>query len=147
MFIRFMILLLAAALVAPFVIPGPDGQPIMTLEKLGFGGTQQPGLPSLSAPGDSQSRTLYRYQDEQGNWHFTDQPPEVPHERVEVDMNANLLESSSLPATRESGTVMPSVNPLNVSGNAARLMEDVDALQEQLDQRASDIDERIQSAQ
>ena len=149
MFIRFIILLLATALVAPFFIPGPDGRPVMTLDKLGIG--KMPELASLPDIGgssaESGSLTLYRYRDDQGNWHFTDQAPASgDFELVEVQ-NANLLESASLPPGREPETSAMAVPGIPLPGNTARALEEAGAVQEQLDQRAEQMDNAINSAQ
>lgn len=146
MFLRFAILLLVAALVAPFFIPGPDGRPVLTLDKLGLG--KMPDMASMpgSASG-SGSVTLYRYQDEQGNWHFTDEAPQSgDFEQVEV-RDANTLESARLPAAPNAAPAAPPVMPgIPLPGNTARLLEQAEAVQEQLDQRASDMDQVIDSS-
>ncbi len=59
-------LALLAALVAPFFLRGPDGQPLMTIDDF------------IETPAASISITptnVYRWQDEYGVWQFGDEPP------------------------------------------------------------------------
>ncbi|MCX2979510.1 DUF4124 domain-containing protein [Halieaceae bacterium IMCC14734] len=102
LFTRLMLVLVMLLLVLPMVVPGPDGTPVMqpsdwldpkgwrlpTLESLGLAGLEIPDieifrdepdgvvsagqtLPGLEADSDP----YYRWQDQQGVWHFSDQAP------------------------------------------------------------------------
>ena len=92
--------ILAAALIGPFFINKPDGEPIMsfpTTESLNpakFLSSDKPtatGSPSFS----SSSATVYKWQDAQGQWHYGDQPPsDNPSvSTLQVDTNTNIIQS------------------------------------------------------
>ena len=105
-FIKLVLLILVIALAALFVIEGPDGQPLMTLEKL-----QQPdALSSLpesvgavtglgqdavdkqpTAPGNKTK--VYSWKDEQGNLHYSNVPPadKINVQTVKVDPQINVI--------------------------------------------------------
>ena len=75
-------LTLIAALVAPFYLKGPTGAPIMSWDK----------LVEDSTPEVLVNREAYRWQDEQGRWHFSDAPSEQG-ERFEIEHNITTMES------------------------------------------------------
>jgi len=61
---KIIFIALAAAIIAPMFIKGPDGEPIMTISDW------IPEKPDTSAISGSSNtpQEFYRYQDEQGNW-------------------------------------------------------------------------------
>ena len=107
LFIKFCVFILVLALAGPFFIKGPDGKPILTLDKL--------NLPSLSdlkqtasSVGNKESslfnhgnlnsrkQLFYKWRDEQGIWQFTSSPPPTREfETLETDANANVIQSLS----------------------------------------------------
>ncbi len=142
MFIRFMIAIVVIAVVAPFMIPGPDGRPIMTLDKLNF---SKPSLPSFSN-GDARasSETLYRYQDGQGVWHYTDQEPAVSNaEQIEVSTDINLMQAAAAAPTRTSPESNISANPLTAITRGGEVLEDAQAVQGMLDDRLDQMDQSL----
>ena len=48
--------------------------------------------------GQDQSRTLYRWQDADGQWEITDSPPRegIPYETLRYDTEANVIPSENL---------------------------------------------------
>jgi len=87
---KIIFIALAAAIIAPMFIKGPDGEPIMTISDW------IPEKPDTSAISGSSNtpQEFYRYQDEQGNWQYTDRPPEGANvETVEVDISSNVIDS------------------------------------------------------
>ena len=79
--------LVLLALVAPLFIKGPDGRPMMTLDDwlpdtggLFEGGVELPSggeMLKADTPGASIGQgKMYKWQDEQGRWHFSSEKPE-----------------------------------------------------------------------
>ncbi len=148
MFIRLMICLVVIAIAAPFVIPGPNGTPIMTVDMLKF------DKPSVSLPainpggagqeGRSASQSMYRYQDENGVWHFTDQAPASgAGDRVQLNSEINLLEAQAVPENRPQAPVEQPSNPLSAVTRGAEVMEDAQAVQQLMDDRVDQIDQSL----
>ena len=97
---RFIVVaILAAAIVGPYFIKKPDGKPIMELptasdfmpDKL---------LTNTASSGDnntasSYGQTYYKWQDDQGQWHYGDQPPTSSGKvsTLQVNPNTNIIQS------------------------------------------------------
>lgn len=64
LFYILMMLVLIAALLGPFFIQGPDGAPLMTVDEVIDDNT----------PEVMKNRDVYRWQDAEGRWHFSDDP-------------------------------------------------------------------------
>ena len=79
-FLSCMSLLLTAAVIGPFFIVGPSGQPLMTLDDV------------MSTPQVLQAEVeVHRWQDENGVWQFSGEPPEhADAERMTLDPEANV---------------------------------------------------------
>ncbi len=154
--IKLLIGVLIIACIAPLFIKGPDGEPIMSLddwkielpESLDdlFGSRQSASTPEVPAP--SEPTTVYKWQDEKGQWHFSSMPPEVETaETMELDGNINTMDAF-VPPPKEETTVATGIDtggmpagPMTVSPNQLKqTMETVTNLQETIDQRKADID-------
>ena len=61
-----LILALLAALIAPFFLRGPNGQPLMTLDDF---------IDTPTTSVDLTPTSVYRWKDEYGVWQFGDDPP------------------------------------------------------------------------
>lgn len=92
--LKLIILLAIAAITAPFFIKGPDGRPLMTSDELlpistglSGGSEQRSELPATP------SKNIYRWQDETGQWHYSDTPP--AHTKSE---NVTLKPVNTVPA-------------------------------------------------
>jgi hypothetical protein len=94
----FVVAILAAALIGPFFIKSPDGKPVMEMptaqdfipEQLFSGGSNSNTGSPLSSDGPS----YYKWQDEQGQWHYGDQPPTDSSKvsTLQVDTNTNIIQ-------------------------------------------------------
>ena len=134
--IKLCLVLLVAALALPMWIKGPDGRPIMELSDwvslpaatqawlrqlreatpavpLG-GDTSEPGTQAPAAP----QGQFYRWQDEQGVWHFSDRPPQgaetvtaqaLPTVRNRMD-EVQVPEPEAAPASDASQPALPGSN-------------------------------------
>ena len=147
MFIRMMICIVVVAIAAPFFIPGPNGTPIMTLDMFKF---EKPtiSLPDINLGGGGSSESdsnqeLYRYQDSNGVWHFTDQQPTQGNaEQIEIS-NINLMEAPPPPTVVVEDESTISANPLMAISRGAEVMEDAQGVQEMLDSRLEDMDQSL----
>jgi hypothetical protein len=145
MFLKIMIVMVIAACVAPFFINGPDNKPLMTIEQF---------LPEFDLDADGSSTTIYKWQDADGVWQFTNEPVEGEHVQVvELSNEINTVKSfapgSAHKQVQRSAAPQPdgvsripgglSVSPDKVD----EMIETVTNLQETLDQRSEDIEQSI----
>ena len=78
MFYAMMVLMLLGALALPFFMEGPNGKPIMTMDKM-VGESVTSLIPSEPVE-------MYRWQDEHGVWQFGERAPEqAPSAMMSVD--------------------------------------------------------------
>lgn len=125
LFARLMALLLVAALAGPFFLRGPDGGRLATWGDVrnwfGHAGREmriwlsdtsrdvRSGVDSAQRKAgqlvgdDGVGRTaVYRWRDEGGGWHFSDEKPEgVASELIYVDGNANLFAAPEIRKSRD----------------------------------------------
>jgi hypothetical protein len=91
--------ILAAALIGPFFINKPDGEPIMsfpTTDNLNPAKFLSSDKPATSGSSFSpSSTTIYKWQDAQGQWHYGDAPPDnnPSVSTLQVDTNTNIIQS------------------------------------------------------
>ena len=152
MFIRMMICIVVIAVAAPFFIPGPGGKPIMTPDMLKFDAPSMPELPSFGigdeADSSSTSQTLYRYQDANGVWHYTDDPAMANQaEEIEVSTDINLMQAPPEAPRVSAPEVNISANPLTAITRGDQVMEDAQEVQQMLEDRLDDMDQTLDSIQ
>lgn len=103
--IKLLFVLVVGAVVAPLFIKGPDGKPLMQIsdllpaEALPNSMTQPQGI-APSVPASSQAApqsggAIYRWQDEHGQWHYSDKAP--AHVRSE---SVTLQPVNTIPAAK-----------------------------------------------
>lgn len=92
--------ILAAALIGPFFINKPDGEPIMSFPTTdNFNPAKLLSSDKPAASGTSSfspsSATVYKWKDAQGQWHYGDQPPSdnPTVSTLQVDTNTNIIQS------------------------------------------------------
>ena len=135
MLLKIIVLVVIAAWVAPLFIEGPGGEPLRTLDDW-FESTE------ISV---DKVVVVYKWQDGEGNWHYTDELPEgVPGEVVSLDEPINVLPPPGTPPTRDvqsesqrlatAAATLP--GGLTVSPDQmGEMMETVGNLQQDLDDR------------
>lgn len=151
--IKLLIGVLIIACIAPLFIKGPDGEPIMTfddwsidlpdsIDELLSTGNTEPADPEQSQP-----TTVYKWQDENGQWHFSSTPPDLETaETMELDGNINIMDAFEPPPREETtvatGDAMSPVPGLTTAtpSQIQEAMETVTNLQETIDQRKEDLD-------
>ena len=90
--IKLMLLGLIGLLVAPLIIKGPDGRPIMSLDNLNLFNSQKS---AYNQSNDKSSlTTVYKWQDAEGQWHFSDNKIKGEnHQTLRYNSNSNVIQS------------------------------------------------------
>ncbi|MBT4159855.1 MAG: DUF4124 domain-containing protein [Gammaproteobacteria bacterium] len=156
--VKILIGLLIIACIAPLFIKGPDGEPIMTLDDWKIDLPEsldellQGAIPEVQEQAPSAPATVYRWQDESGQWHFSNTPPEAGiAEEMQLNGDINIMEAYVAPeetaATETaSATGLPS-GPMTATPDQVReMMETVTNLQETIDQRKAEMDKIVTPA-
>lgn len=92
--IKALLALLLPLLVVLMVLPGPDGKPVMSLSDWM---PEKPDTGWLSKTPLSRETSLYRWQDEQGHWNFSQEKPTntALYETMTVSGNVNTLPANA----------------------------------------------------
>lgn len=152
---KLLIGLLIIACIAPLFIKGPDGEPIMSLDdwsmELPDAARQLMGesLPTspVSNDGPTAPTTVYRWQDENGQWHFSNQPRHADGaEEMTLDGDINRMEAY-VPSAKQPASADAQVSLTGETGTSPQqiqqMMETVTNLQETIDQRKADMDKVV----
>lgn len=109
--------ILAAALIGPFFINKPDGEPIMSFPTTdNFNPAKllssDKGAPAISTNSGS-SATVYKWKDAQGQWHYGDQPPSdnPTVSTLQVDTNTNIIQSLKIEPEAPEEPEVPASKP------------------------------------
>jgi hypothetical protein len=116
LFIKVM-LLVVAALAGPFIIKGPNGKPLMSLDRVRVPAISLPGLAkaatavkgSVSEASETPAKPIvvFKWCDKNGRWHFSDTAKRgQPAQSLSVDPGANVLHFA---ATDNPRTAAPTV--------------------------------------
>lgn len=112
LFIKLMLFMVCLAMAGPFLLKGPDGKPLLTLQKLGLPSSFSAAFTQIknqiktnttTSPAentDTQSvraNVFYKWQNSEGVWQFTVQapPPPVVYSEIHTDPKANIIQSLS----------------------------------------------------
>jgi len=97
--IRALLLLLVFAAAFPFVYPMKDGKPLLSLDRIKLPAMPDITLPDVSLPSTQEESAavpviVYKWQDAEGSWHFSNEPPPpgVAYQTTELEPNANLIQ-------------------------------------------------------
>jgi hypothetical protein len=94
LFNKLLLLALVLAVASPFILKKPDGSPIMDISEFIKPATDM----GKSVISNDEPTSLYRWQDEKGNWQFSDHPPENVNAQVmTVDNKINSMKTIDLP--------------------------------------------------
>ena len=169
-FAFLMIAVLILAMAGPFFIKGRDGRPLLTAGEVfpsgdelrgaarnGWNGLVRKAERMLDRQKDAtppgQTMAIYKWQDTQGNWHYSDDPnPKGASEQMLVDPNANVVpglpvertappsgEPAAQPPKSQDDAGLPV--PISLSpGRVKELVEDAQRVQEVLDDRSEAMD-------
>ena len=153
--IKLIVGLLIIACIAPLFIRGSDGEPLMTLDdwKIEFPvqlkeliGSLRDGVKKTEPDGEVQRLAVFKWQDDEGQWHFSNAPPN-PDLAIEVEIGAvNLVEAYMSPAVTSKnnespvgqGTGMSSGTPS--PAQVQEMMDTVDQYKQSINQRKEALD-------
>jgi len=169
--IKLLLILVIGAVAAPLFIKGPDGQPLMqvsdlipaevlpeTLVKtLGISPSSTSSQSSSSPSSSTQpGSAIYRWQDDNGQWHYSDKAPAhtqsesvtlqpvntVPALKTQTQQNGNTsarLQSDTEPKANTTDLTSALPSSLNPS-DAAALLEQAKETQRIIQERQAQID-------
>ncbi|HKI75052.1 MAG TPA: hypothetical protein VJ998_10425 [Pseudomonadales bacterium] len=148
--IRILFLAVVFAVVAPFFIKGPNGKPLMSLDKWM---KPSPRSQAVTTPTGPEKRTIYKWQDKDGTWHFSTEPVEgqaVETMTVEGAVNVMPIAKTSTRATQPAKAEAPAeasapgglttISPEKIK----QTIEAAAHLQETVDQRKAQIDQVVE---
>jgi Domain of unknown function (DUF4124) len=149
MMIKLMIFAVILAGAGLFFIKGPDGKPLMTIEKLV---EDLPDSPSNFLPGEVEIPAtpavtrVYKWKDKDGVWQFSNSPvDEDGAEIIELDGRINTVQAfkprapARVEAAQSSATPIPGVMTVSPQ-EAGNMLDTVKNLQKTIDQRKADMD-------
>lgn len=149
--IFIMCVLVAIAFAGPMLMKKPDGTPFITSPFEWFS-TNSQGTKSH----DSRSMTnqsFYKWQDEEGTWHYSDQPQAgEKNETVTVNTNTNLIQglridkkketiavAKKIPEKAETPSIpLPMTVPLD---QVSKMLDDANNIQQLMDNRSDQIEQ------
>jgi len=124
LYYRLLLTVIVLASVMPFIMKGSDGRPLMAIADLKMPSLNMPGKKTVStlisttrgdAPVDAKEGviTVYRWQDDQGIWHFSDDSnPQGQSEAMKVQVNAGVVNTTPVTAVESDLSLGPDVDTL-----------------------------------
>lgn len=156
-FLGSMVVLVILACIAPFFLKGPGDTPLITPDKIKLPDIKLPGRKNIDTrpniPTNRGSRlknkiAIYRWQDKDGAWHFTDYPnPDGSSQLIYVTPDSPPPKKKNTPALEESHKEIVGDQdalsgdpafPLSPS-NAVKLKEEAEKLKKELEKRYEEL--------
>jgi hypothetical protein len=149
--ILIMSVLVAIAFAGPMLMKKPDGTPFME-SPLDLFSTSTTGSQNNDTS-TSASHSFYKWQDEDGTWHYSDQPKEGQKvETVTVNTNTNLIqglriekkkelvveEKKTEPKAETSNLPLPMTVPME---KVSKMLDDANNMQQVMDNRTKQIEQ------
>lgn len=148
--IRIMIAVVILACIAPFFIKGPNGEPLMTFDKLMHGSSSSSATASTPDKREKpMPTTVYKWQDENGVWHFSDRKEDAAAagaEKMELTGDINVVPAFKEPPKPSAVQAQaPATQPMPVPSIGAGLdtLDQANELQSTIDSRKEEIDKAI----
>jgi hypothetical protein len=92
--IKLLLLALVGAVVAPMLMKGPDGKPLLSWEDFFSVPEETKMLPDAEPSSPAGLTTVYKWKDKDGVWHFSDKPHDhETNEKLTYNPNANIIQS------------------------------------------------------
>ncbi len=154
LFVKLLILVVMLALAGPFFIKGPDGQPFWKVGALKqsvqlswkrLQRTFSGAVDNVDIPGVDSSVTVYRWQDADGQWHYSQEAPEgINSDALSIDPKTNLVTLPPLAkeppvpdaaSDTDESAPAPVTGPLPDIEATRQLIEDAKGLQDVVDAR------------
>jgi sporulation protein YlmC with PRC-barrel domain len=144
--IFIMLVLVAIAFAGPMLMKKPDGTPFMEAP-------WQSSDSSNSAPSINSNQSFYKWQDEDGTWHYSDQPQVGKNiETVTVNINTNLIQGLRIekkeekviekevkkPEPESPSIPLPMTVPME---KVSKMLEDASNMQQVMDNRNKQIEQ------
>ena len=155
LFVKVLCFGLVLALAGPFLLRGPDGQPLYTPADAWRSLTAQ--MPSLDVPDVLPAKPVqvYRWRDANGQWHFEGEPPPdgTRYTVLEIDPKTNAVGTAAAPAADAADGQSPDEGTARLGPDDAmigpypnpeavrQLIEDAKALQAQSLERVERLDD------
>ena len=148
--IFIMIVLVVMAFAGPMFIKKPDGTSFIESPLDYF--TSSPKESTTSPIGVTSMQSFYKWQDENGTWHYSDQPQAGQNiETVTVDTNVNLIQGLKIEKKKEDhvrqvpkqAAELPSIPlPMTVPlEKVSKMLDDANNIQQLMDDRTDQIDQ------
>jgi hypothetical protein len=149
-----MLVLVVIAFAGPMLMKKPDGTPFLESPWDFFSVDSKE--PSSIGSNINSSQSFYKWQDENGTWHYSDQPQEGQNiETVTVNTNANLIQGLRVEKEEKIKDPQNDVEEQNNSASiplpmtvpfeeVSKMLEDANNLQQVMDDRKKAIDNATQ---
>jgi hypothetical protein len=139
--IFIMCVLVTIAFVGPMLIKKPDGTPFIK-SPLDWFSTSLAGLHNNESS-SSNSQSFYKWQDDDGTWHYSDKPPaEKNIETVTVNTNTNLIQGLRVVKKNEQPIIEKNLQPKVKNSpmtfpieKISKILEDANNIQQLMDNR------------
>lgn len=158
LFWKFLLLVLAAALAGPFFIKGPDGDPLLTgsdikqsFQKAASSAKRKFRSVSTDTQralgnDDAGKTTVHKWQDANGQWHYSDEAPEgAESETLVVDPDVNVMDAvpvnktgqtiDNTPAETDSTEISQPLIPLPTPGRVKESLQKTRDAKQQVEDR------------
>lgn len=137
LFIKLLMFLVVLALAAPFFMKKPDGSPMLTLQSIGLKSVVDKVdavKHEVSVPKTAQ---VYRWQDEKGVWHYSDQAQTTAAEKHQVNISQNRLKHVDVAPQNddEAQVETPQVPERASLGDVPKLLKQVEQVKQAAEQR------------
>jgi hypothetical protein len=155
-FLGSMIALVILACIIPFFLKGPGDTPLITPDQIKLPDIKLPGRKPVdthangphSKAGTPQKATIYRWQDKDGAWHYTDYPnPDGPSQVIHITVDP--------PSKNEDKPTLEEIHkqvvgdkkaihqelpfPYSLSEDAAKLKEEAQKLKKELAEKYEEL--------
>jgi hypothetical protein len=149
--IFIMCVLVAIAFVGPMLMKKPDGSPFIK-SPLDWFSTSPTGLHNNESS-SSTSQSFYKWQDDDGTWHYSDKPPAKKNiETVTVNINTNLMQGLRVVKKKEQSIIEKKLQskvenaPIALSMTVpiekiSKILEDANNIQQLMDNRNKKIEQ------
>jgi hypothetical protein len=140
LFVIFIVILVIGAGAGLLLMDGPDGESLLSADDF------KPGMPNMGSAAAGQPTKVYKWQDEDGGWHFSSEPV-AGAEVMELDGDINSI--PAVKAARETkrlaagAAALPAGITTIAPDKVAELIGAAGALQGSVDSRKAEIEKML----
>jgi hypothetical protein len=138
LFIKLLLFFVVLALAAPFFMKKPDGSPMLTLQSIGLQSVVDKVAATKHELNVPKTAQVYRWQDEHGVWHYSDQAQTSAAEKHQVNISQNRLKHLEVASEtdKQADSAAPTVVPERASlGDVPQLLKQVEQIKQTAEQR------------